>query len=150
MSEFAAVGHMAAFSPDGKWLAYASNESGRYEVYVRPYPRTPGVGRLVSVGGGDGPVWAPDGSTLYYQGTSGDLMAVSTTLAPVFSAGRPRPLFRFAGIYRMSGTAVAYDIHPDGTHFIMVSEPDVPLAPSRQINIVLNWFEELKRLAPVP
>jgi eukaryotic-like serine/threonine-protein kinase len=148
VSEFLEVGYMAMFSPDRKWLAYASRESGQWEVYVRPYPRTPGVGRLVSVGGGMGPVWAPDGTTLYYRGASGDLMAVPTTLDPTFSAGRPRPLFRFDGVYRMSGTAAAYDIHPDGQRFIMVSEPDVPVAPSRQINIVLNWHEELKRLAP--
>jgi serine/threonine-protein kinase len=55
---------MPAFSPDGKWLAYTSNESGRDEVYVRPFPRTEGTARLISVNGGSGPVWALDGSTL--------------------------------------------------------------------------------------
>jgi eukaryotic-like serine/threonine-protein kinase len=139
--------HMARFSPGGRWLAYSSNESGGDEVYVRPFPRTEGVGRLVSIGGGTGPVWAPDGSTLYYRGAS-EIMAVPTTLSPGFSAGRPRPLFRHVGIFRMSGTATAYDIHPDGNRFIMVSEPDdqgTSQSP-QQINIVLNWFEELKRL----
>ena len=148
VSEFVALGHMAAFSPDGKWLAYASNESGEFEVYVRPYPRAPGIGKLVSVGGGTGPVWAPDGATLYYRGASGDLMAVATTLTPGFSPGRPRSLFRFGGRFRISGNAAAYDIHPDGKRFVMVSEPATPLAQPRQINIVQNWHEELKRLVP--
>ena len=141
--------HMAMFSPDGQWIAYASDESGVMEVYVRPYPRAPGVGRRVSVGGGTGPVWAPTGTTLYYRGAAGDLMAVPTTLTPGFSAGRPRPLFRFDRVFRMSGNAAAYDIHPDGTRFIMVTEPANPTPPHRQINVVQNWHEELKRLVPL-
>jgi serine/threonine-protein kinase len=152
VSEFLATPareYMASFSPDGRWLAYTSNESGRDEVYVRPFPRTEGVARLVSIGGGSGPVWAPKGSALYYRGASGDMMAVPVTLEPTFTSGRPRTLFRFAGVYRMSGTATAYDIHPDGTRFIMVSErKDAAPTPRQQVNIVLNWFEELRRLAP--
>ena len=152
VSEFLATPareHMASFSPDGRWLAYTSNDSGRDEVYVRPFPRTAGAARLVSIGGGSGPVWAPNGSTLYYRGASGDMMSAPVTLSPTFTSGRPRALFRFAGIYRMSGTATAYDIHPDGKRFIMVSEhKDASAAPRQQVNIVLNWFEELRRLAP--
>ena len=142
--------HMARFSPDGKWLAYTSNESGQDEVYVRPFPRAEGAARLVSVGGGSGPTWAPDASTLYYRGASGELMAVAITFSPGFTPGRPQPLFRYAGLYRMSGTATAYDIHPDGKRFIMVSEPDAPASdqPRQQVNVVLHWFEELKRLLP--
>jgi eukaryotic-like serine/threonine-protein kinase len=154
MSDFLATPareYMASFSPDGRWLAYTSNESGRDEVYVRPFPRTEGVARLVSMGGGSGAVWAPNGSALYYRGASGDMMAVPMTLAPTFtSSGRPRKLFRFAGVYRMSGTATAYDIHPDGKRFIMVSERKDAAAPRQQVNIVLNWFEELRRLEPAP
>jgi serine/threonine-protein kinase len=152
VSEFLATPareYMASFSPDGRWLAYTSNESGRDEVYVRPFPRTEGVARLVSIGGGSGPVWAPHGSTLYYRGADGNMMAVPVTLQPTFTSGRPRTLFRFAGVYRMSGTATAYDIHPDGKRFIMVSERnDAAATPRQQVNIVLNWFEELRRLAP--
>jgi serine/threonine-protein kinase len=141
--------YMASFSPDGRWLAYTSNASGRDEVYVRPFPRTEGIARLASIGGGSGPVWAPNGSTLYYRGASGEIMAVPVTLNPTFTSGRPRPLFRFGGVYRMSGTATAYDIHPDGKRFIMVSERDeATTQPRQQVNIVLNWTEELKRLAP--
>ena len=129
MSEFLATPareYMASFSPDGRWLAYTSNESGRDEVYVRPFPRTEGVARLVSIGGGSGPVCAPKGSTLYYRGASGDMMSVPVTLSPTFTSGRPQTLFRFTGVFRMSGTATAYDIHPDGKRFIMVSEPKDP------------------------
>jgi eukaryotic-like serine/threonine-protein kinase len=152
VSEFLATPareYMASFSPDGRWLAYTSNASGRDEVYVRPFPRTEGVARLASIGGGSGPVWAPNGSTLYYRGASGEIMAVPVTLKPTFTSGRPRPLFRFAGVYRMSGTATAYDIHPDGKRFIMVSESEkATTQPRQQVNVVVNWFEELKRLAP--
>ena len=153
MSEFLATPareYMASFSPDSRWLAYTSNESGRDEVYVRPFPRTEGVARLVSIGGGSGPVWAPNGSALYYRGASGDMMAVPVALEPTFtSGGRPRKLFRFAGVYRMSGTATVYDIHPDGKRFVMVSESEGALSARRQqINVVLNFFEELRRLVP--
>jgi len=137
---------MARFSPDGRWLAYSSNESGQDEVYVRPFPRRAGVGIPVSAGGGNAPVWAPDGSALYYTGSSGELMLVPTTLSPGFTAGRPQPLFTVTSVYRMSGTATAYDIHPEGRRFIMVSEPDAEV-PRAQINIVLNWFDELRRIA---
>jgi Tol biopolymer transport system component len=138
---------MARFSPDGQWLAYTSSESGQQEVYVRPFPRAPGVATLVSANGGTAPVWAPDGSELYYQGASGFIMAVSTTLTPSFSAGRPEPLFQWAGRFVMSGTGTAYDIHPDGTRFIMVQEPEtLPAQSPPQVNVVRNWFEELSRV----
>jgi serine/threonine protein kinase len=141
---------MARFSPDGKWLAYTSNESGRDEVYVRPFPRTEGIAQLVSVDGGVGPVWAPNGETLYYLGSSGFIMAVPVTLSATFSRGRPEPVFRFAGIYRMSNTATAYDIHPDGKRFIMVSasEDQRAASPHHQVQVVLNWLQELPRLVP--
>jgi serine/threonine-protein kinase len=151
VSEFLATAareHMPTFSPDGKWLAYTSNESGRDEVYVRPFPRTEGAARLISVNGGSGPVWAPDGLTLYYRGASGELMAVSTTLTPGFTAARPRALFRYAGLFRMSGTAAAYDIHPDGQRFIMVTEGEGPPNERAQVNVVLNWFDEVRRVVP--
>jgi serine/threonine-protein kinase len=142
LSTAASMG-MARFSPDGKWLAYTSNESGRNEVYVRPYPRALGVAKLVSVDGGTAPVWAPGGTELYYQGSSGSIMAVPTTLTPSFSTGRPEPLFRYAGRFRMSGTATAYDIHPDGSRFLMVQEPETLPTLSSQVNVVHSWFEDL-------
>ncbi len=150
MSEFLATPsfeNMAMFSPDGKWLAYVSHESGRAEVYVRPYPKTEGVVRRVSDGGGRSPVWAPNGSELYFRGASGDLMAVAISLNPSFTSGRPRPLFPFEGRFRPSGNTSAYDIHPDGSRFIMVTQ-ETPAPVPHQINVVLNWFEEFRRLVP--
>jgi hypothetical protein len=95
-------------------------------------------------------VWSPDGMTLYYRGASGDLMAVGTTFTPRFTAERPRALFRYAGIFRMSGSAAACDIHPDGKRFIMVTEPESPSNGRAQINVVLNWFDELTQVVPTP
>ena len=120
------------FSPDGHWLAYASNASGRQEIYVRPYPIVQGTERRVSEGGGAGPVWAPDGSALYYRGAK-SLMVASTPLGPGFVPGRPRALFSTER-FRFSGNASAFDIHPDGKRFVMVTmgDPPPPLPRSNQ------------------
>ena len=138
--------HHAMFSPDGHWLAYASNSSGRQEIYVRPYPIVQGTERRVSEGGGAGPVWAPDGSAIYYRGPAA-LMAAPTPLGPGFVPGRSRVLFSTER-FRFSGNASAFDIHPDGKRFVMVTLGDVPPPLRGQINVVFNWFEELKRRVP--
>jgi serine/threonine-protein kinase len=139
--------HHAMFSPDGRWLAYASNASGRQEIYVRPYPIVQGTERRVSEGGGAGPVWAPDGSFLYYRGPK-SLMVASTPLGPGFAPGRPRALFPLEGL-RFSGNSPAYDIHPDGKRFAMVTQGDPPPPRPEQVNVVFNWFDELERRVPV-
>ena len=135
----------AKFSPDGAWLAYVSNEEGQDHVYVRPYPG-PDVKFLVSgeEGGGE-PIWSPDGTELFYR-SGNKMMAVSMQTEPRFSSGRP--ILLFEGSYRgatsqPSGYAY-YDIFPDGQRFLMSKEDRTPT----QINVVLNWFEELKRLVP--
>ena len=137
-------GCCAAFSPDGRFFAYVSDdETGRLHVYVSPYLE-PAVKRLVSgeEGGGE-PVWSPDGKELFYR--SGDkMMAVSVQMEPTFSAGRPRVLF--AGSYVKTQFQLGmqyYDITPDGSRFVMIRE-----GGESQINVVLNWFEELNRLVP--
>jgi len=135
------------FSPDGQWLAYVSEETGQMHVYVRPYPE-PDVKFLVSgeEGGGE-PVWAPDGSELFYR--SGDkMMVVSIRTQPTFNASRPQVLFE--GSYLVSTLIRGnqyYDISPDGHRFLMIKREEGDTA---QINVVLNWFEELKRLVPTP
>jgi serine/threonine-protein kinase len=136
--------HSPMFSPDGDWLAYVSDESGREEVYVRPYPG-PGAKHPVSSEGGREPVWSADGQELFYR--NGDkMMVVAVETEPDFNAGRPRVLFE--GSYAMgSGGGYNYDVTPDGRRFLMVRRQLGP-AP-RQINVVLNWAEELKRLVPV-
>jgi Tol biopolymer transport system component len=137
-------------SPDGQWLAYVSDESGQSEVYVRPFPDVESGGkRQVSTSGGYSPLWSPDGHELFY-GSSGDvIMSVSMQTEPIFRLGVPQSLFN-ADSYGNSG----WDIHPDGQRFLMIKDTDTTegnatQAWPRKINIVLNWFEELKERVPV-
>ena len=141
-----AMEHHAMFSPDGRWLAYVSNSSGVEEVYVRPYPIVQGTERRVSVGGGSGPVWSPNGSLLYYR-SEGDRALMVAPLAPGAIPGRSRTLFS-AEKFRFSGNSPAFDIHPDGKRFVMVTQGDVPPPEPSQINVVLDWFDELKQRVP--
>jgi serine/threonine-protein kinase len=136
----------ARFSPDGRWIAYVSDESGRPEVYVQPLPPTTGKWQ-VSTDGGTEPVWNRNGRELVFR--SGDrVMAADVSTQPTFSSGRPRMLFQ--GNYVRSEfplTGFAYDVSPDGQRFLMVEETGGNTAA--QINVVLNWAEELKRRVPV-
>jgi eukaryotic-like serine/threonine-protein kinase len=131
------------FSPDSRWLAYASDESGRYEIYVQPYPG-PGGKWQVSTEGGTEPVWARNGELFYRSGDK--MMAVQTTLKPSFSADKPKVLFQGQYVPSLQ-TMPNYDVAPDGQRFLMVkaSEQDTS---ATQINVVLNWFEELKQKVP--
>jgi serine/threonine-protein kinase len=146
----------AILSPDGKWIAYDSSESGRPEVYVSPYPAMAPRERI-STDGGLHPLWAPDGRQLYYRtGASPEeleqrvlaqktrVMAVSIETKPGFKAGRPRMLFE--GPYFESGHDIA--ITPDGKGFILIRETDSQTAP-KEIEAVVNWSEELKHRVPV-
>ncbi len=139
-----ALEQMPMFSPDGRWVAYVSNESGRLEVYVRSYPPNEGSGRRVSQGGGTAPVWARDGSELFYRNDAGNLVAVPVRTGDGLTFGRAEELFRIEGRYRTSGNAAAYDVDASG-RFIMVTAGGEPPPFARQINIVLNWHEELRR-----
>lgn len=136
------------FSPDGRWLAYVSDESGRPEVYVQPFPGSSGRWQI-STEGGTEPVWNPNGRELFYR-IGRQFMAVPVTLEPTFSPGKPIVLFE--GDYIASEfplTSAGYDVSRDGQRFLMVKEVEQPLSTT-QINVVLNWFEELKRLVPIP
>ena len=133
------------FSPDGRWLAYVSNESGSYETYVQPYPG-PGGKWQISTGGGTEPVWNPNGRELFYR--NGDnMMAVDIATQHGFTVGKPRMLF--AGQYQPTPvTQPNYDVSPDGQRFLMLKPVEQEGAASTQINVVLNWFEELKQKVP--
>ena len=132
------------FSPDGHWIAFTSNQSGRDEVYVKPYP-SQGAVVQISAQGGHEPMWGPNGKELFYR-SGNAMMAVSVEMEPTFRPGRPRLLFEGNYDTEFVGLTSNYDVSPDGQKFLMAStEVD---APPDQINIVLNWFEELKRLAP--
>ena len=142
------------FSPDGNFIAYLSDEGGRYEVWVRPYPSVGNTRRRVSTEGGVEPVWSHDGTELFFRHFSGDMMAVPVSLGQTFSFEDPVKLFEGSGY--MSGFGppqngeTNYGIHPDG-RFLMVTNDQRPPSerPVQQINIVENWFEELKRRVPV-
>jgi dipeptidyl aminopeptidase/acylaminoacyl peptidase len=129
------------FSPDGRWVAYESNESGRTEIYVQPFPG-PGGKSKVSTDGGDEPVWSRDGQELFYR--SGDtMMAVPISTRAAFAAGLPKRLFD--GHYEQTDTGTAgYDVSPDGRRFLMV-QPGEPERPATEISIVINWFEQLRQ-----
>jgi len=130
-------------SPDGRWMAYVSSESGTEQIYVRPFPDVNAGRWQVSTNGGSQPTWSPDGSELYYR--DGEAMiAVPVQTDPVFSPGRPAQLFEdryFAG-----GAGRSYDVAPDG-RFLMVKAQETQQSAGRII-IVQNWFEELERLVP--
>jgi Tol biopolymer transport system component len=131
------------FSPDGKWLAYVSDELGLNQVYVSPFPNPDEVKWLVSEEGGGQPVWSPDGTELFYR-NGNRMMVVSVRKDPAFRAGRPEVLFE--GTYLSSAYVSGYqyyDISPDGQFLMIKAEEQVT-----QIHVILNWFEELKRLAP--
>jgi eukaryotic-like serine/threonine-protein kinase len=133
------------FSPDGRWLAYISNESGRNEIYVQPYPG-PGGKWQISTEGGTEPAWNRNGRELFYR--SGDkMMAVDIATQPGFAPGTPRMLFE--GRYETAPfPATNYDVSPDGQRFLMVKPTEQEQAAPTQINVVLNWFEELKQKVP--
>jgi Tol biopolymer transport system component len=125
----------AQFSPDGRWIAYVSNESGRTEVYVQPYPG-PGGKWQISAEGGSEPIWNRNGRELFYR--SGDrMMAVPVTTGETFSSGRPQLLFerRYASI-QLPQTFAYYDVTPDGQRFLMVKETEQAGTP---IEVILNW-----------
>jgi Tol biopolymer transport system component len=144
----------AILSPDGKWIAYDSNESGRPEVYVARYPALEPRERI-STDGGLHPLWAPDGRELYYRmGTTAEdmeqrflgqktrVMAVSIETKPGFKAGQPRMLFE--GPYFESGHDIA--ITPNGKGFVLIRENDT--TGPKEIEVVVNWPEELKQRVP--
>jgi Tol biopolymer transport system component len=131
------------FSPDGHFIAYTSDESGRLEIYVRPYPG-PGGKWQVSTDGGGEPVWNPKGRELFYR-VGNKMMAVDVSTEGTFSAGKPKVLFE--GAYVPTPRSFPdYDVSPDGQRFLMLKATE-QAAPT-QINVVLNWFEELKQEAP--
>ena len=135
----------ATISPDGRWFAYTSDESGRPEVYVRSFPDLGGKWQVSAEGGGE-PVWSRDGKELFYR--SGDkMMAARIATEPELAAERPVVLFE--GAYELSGGGVTsnYDVAPDG-RFVMIRSDQDSRSTEQQINVVLNWFEELTARVP--
>jgi serine/threonine protein kinase/Tol biopolymer transport system component len=136
----------AMFSPDGRWLAYVSDETGTREVYVVTYPGLEDKVPL-SVGGGRAPVWSPRGDEIFYRDLEGRLFAVSVDPDAGFEPSRPELLFD--GPYATAGGGDShYDVSPDGRRFLMVASAGASRDLSPRLVVVLNWPEELKRLVP--
>jgi serine/threonine-protein kinase len=140
-------------SPDGRWLAYASNLSGRIEVYLRPYPG-PGASEPVSTEGGANPIWNPNGKKLFFMIPPDRLqrrrmMAVDFVPGSPPRLGRPRPLFTITDEFMVCTPVRCHDVAPDGRHFYAVKTPPPPAPPAvTHIHLIQNWFEELKARAP--
>lgn len=141
-----------ALSPDGRWLAYQSDESGELQVFVRPFPDVDAGRTQVSTTGGLQPLWGADGRELFYLTEEG-VMGVAVETDAGFGAGTPT-LVIAGSYYGASRTARArtYDIAPDGQRFLMLKTSAAPidaaLASLPQIHVVLNWTEELKARVP--
>ncbi|OYV88197.1 MAG: hypothetical protein B7Z63_01025 [Ignavibacteriae bacterium 37-53-5] len=134
----------AVISPDGKWLAYTSNQSGRNEVYVTSFPALSGKWQ-VSTGGGYGAVWSPDERGIYYESISNtEMFYVPIRTVPDFSAGRPRVQFKTDKIYFPNEPIGTYDIYPDGKHFIMIGKSDTTGTAS-SVNVILSWTKGMKQ-----
>ena len=133
------------FSPDGRWMAYTSDESSRQEVYVRPFPG-PGMKRQVSIEGGSEPLWARNGRQLFFR-REDQVWAVDVRTDGVFVASKPRLLFEKPGCARTYPIR-AYDLSLDSQRFLMVKFENRKPTPVTEIVLIQNWFEELKRLLP--
>ena len=143
-------------SPDGRWLAYRG-EAGGYRgatstearIFVRPFPDTDIGQRLVSVGIAHDPLWAPDGSELFYL-TPEAAMVVSVETGETFQRGTPRPMFSMAPYFQ--GQNMSWDISPDGQRFLMLKHGETPESDTRRGHLVVvqNWFDEVKERVPTP
>ena len=145
--EFVKTGSLrgaARFSPDGRWITYASNESGRSEVYVEPFPG-PGGKWQISTEGGNWPVWAHNGRELFYLNGS-KIMSVGVTLQPGFTASTPRVLtdapVQTSSFYGGNGE---FDVSPDGQHFLFIKTREQNAFPG-EVRVVLNWGEGWRSL----
>ena len=135
-------------SPDGHWLAYESNESGQFEIYVRPFPDANGGRWQISTGGGNQPLWSRDGGELFYVAPSGSLMSERVQPGKTWSGGSPTKLFE-GNYFTEYGTSTGrtYDVSVDG-RFLLTKIIDDAQAGAGNVVVVQNWREELKRLVP--
>ena len=137
----------ADISPDGRWLAYQSDASGQFEIYVRSFPNVDEGQWPISSGGGTRPRWSRSGRELFYVNREGGLVAVEVVTDPDFAPGKSEELFRgYYAPHTESNPGRTYDVSPDGERFLMIKESSS--ADSAEFVVVLNWFEELKQLVP--
>ncbi|MBN2320339.1 MAG: protein kinase [Acidobacteria bacterium] len=134
-------------SPDGRWLAYMSDETGQFEVYIRPFPDIDsGLKRQISTDGGTDPLWSPNSKELFYVSPDDEAMVVTIEAEPILRPGKPQKLFSVEQ-YR------GWDIDPDGKRFLILKEFTNDMATEEElqprINMIANWFEELKEKVPM-
>jgi len=134
-------------SPDGRWLAYASQETGDWEIYVRPFPDVEEGRWTVSRGGGLGPRWAHSGRELFYVSADREMMVASVDTSGGFRVlGRER-LFEIPPSFTFDNLSTSYDVSPDDQRFIMVRTVQSEVTEEGfQLILVENWLEEVKRL----
>jgi hypothetical protein len=138
---------IGAISPDGRWIAYESDESGvQFEIYLRPFPDVTGQRAKVSIDGGRYPRWGPSRSNeLYYVALDGAMMAVPIELTPTLRVGRAMKLFDFGLPQR--GISALYDVSEVDGRFLIVKSLNLRAMETVDATVVLNWFEELREQA---
>ncbi len=140
------IAHSFALSPNGRWLAYVSNESGREEIYVRPFPDAGASRSQVSTDGGTEPVWAHSGRELFYRSASDELVATQViTEDPNFTPGQQTVLFSMAN-YLSGVNDQQYDVSSDDQRFVMLRVDEEN--SQGELILVENWFEELRQQVP--
>lgn len=133
-------------SPDGRWIAYESNASGRFEIYVRPFPNVDDGSWPVSRDGGTRPLWARNGRELFYLDPGGRLMSVPVDFDSGF-VGAPEVILEKA--YGGGSVGRSYDVSPDGERFLRIQDQTGAVGASApELILVLNWHDELERLVP--
>lgn len=130
------------FSPDGKWVAYSSNETGKWEIYVCSFPDAKGKWQ-VSMGGGEQPRWRGDGKELFYLSSDAKMMSVAVTPGANFDASAPIALFQATPRQPVPiFDLFVYDVSRDGQQFLIITP--VKQAETQPMSVVLNWRAELK------
>ena len=133
-------------SPDGRWLAYESDESGRFEIYVRPFPSVDAGRWQISNTGGTRPAWARNGRELFYVSADAQMMAVSVSRdsGNAFTYGRPTALFSTSALYTgLSGRT--YDVAADGRFLLVKQPPGAGATENQAIVVVENWIDEVRQ-----
>jgi hypothetical protein len=128
-------------SPDGRFLAYASNESGVSEISVRTFPEVKAGKWVISSGGGQQPIWSRDGRELFYRTEDGTVMAVPINASPSFSYGSPVRLINPPLTLHAADTAPTYDVSPDGRRFMFIRAPELDIC---SLEIIQNWDVHVK------